>query len=478
MIKPRQTLEPRLDVSPELVLSGQLLQWGALDLEQAVAQELEENPALELVDEARCADCGALTSGERCPICAGENRTLADALRQGLSRSRSGSFDPEDDRGDWDPWERVSAGVSLSEHLLRQLESALESSDHPIARVLVGSLDGHGFLDASVDEIADWAGASPSSVERVLAVLQEQDPSGVGARDVRECLLIQLRGRAGEHAPLARSIVADHWEMLADGRLDRLAETSGASEEQVIAALRYLHQSLNPYPAHAYSRGSRGMAGEGPAFVRPDLIIQAAPEGDGFRVELPDEHRYRFRIQRLYRELLQAEDEDQDPDQAHIQGQVGRARLFLDAFRRRWRTLRRVAEALVEHQSDFLRSGAGHLRPLTRAELADWLDLHESTVSRALADKFAQLPDERIVPVSDFFDGSLPAKEAIRGLVAAETQPLSDGQISDRLAEAGFEISRRTVAKYREAMGILPAPLRRLTESDGVLSSRGPHAPA
>lgn len=470
-MKPRQTLEPRLEVSPELVLSGQLLQWGALDLEQAVAQELEDNPALELEDEGRCADCGALTSGERCPICAGENRSLAEALRRGLSGARSAGFDPEDDRGDWDPWERVSAGIPLSEHLLRQLESALDAPDHPIARVLVGSLDGHGFLDASVDELADWAGASPSRVERVLTVLQEQDPAGVGARGVRECLLIQLRGREGQHVRLARSIVADHWEMLADGRLDRLAGASGVPETQVMAALRYVHRSLNPYPAHAYSRGSRGMSAEGPAFVRPDLIIQPAPEGDGFQVALPDEHRYRFRIQRLYRELLAAEGEDQDADQAHIQGQVGRARLFLEAFHRRWRTLHRVADALVEHQADFLRRGAGHLRPLTRTELADWLGLHESTVSRALADKFAQLPDERIVPVSDFFDGSLPAKEAIRGMIAAETQPLSDGQISDRLAGAGFPLSRRTVAKYREAMGILPAPLRRLAESEGALSS-------
>lgn len=473
-MKPRQTLEPRLEVSPDLILAGQLLQWGALDLELAVAQELEENPALELEDEGRCTECGALTSGQRCPICAGENRSLAEALRRGLSGARSAGFDPEDDRGDWDPWERVSAGVPLSEHLLRQMESALESSDHHIAGVLVGSLDGHGFLDASVDEVAVWAGASPSRVERVLAVLQEQDPPGVGARDVRECLLIQLRGREGEHVGLARSIVADHWEKLADGRLDRLAEASGAPEAQVMAALRYLHRSLNPYPAHAYSRGSRGMAAEGPAFVRPDLIIQAAPESDGFRVELPDEHRYRFRIQRLYRELLTTEGEDQDADQAHIQGQVARARLFLEAFRRRWGTLRRVSEALVEHQADFLRQGAGHLRPLTRTELADRLGLHESTISRALADKFAQLPDERIVPVSDFFDGSLPAKEAIRELIAGETQPLSDGQISDRLAEAGFALSRRTVAKYREAMGILPAPLRRLAEGDGALSSKQP----
>lgn len=471
MMKPRQTLEPRLEVSPDLVLAGQLLQWGALDLEQAVARELEENPALELEDEGRCSECGALTSGQRCPICAGEDRRLAEALRRGLAATRSAGFDPEDDRGEWDPWERVSAGIPLTEHLLRQMESTLDASDHPIARVLVGSLDGHGFLDASVDELAAWTGASASHVERVLSVLQEQDPPGVGARDVRECLLIQLRGRDGPLAGLARSIVADHWEKLAEGRLDRIAEASRTSESEVAEALRYLHRSLNPYPAHAYSQGSRGMAAEAPAFVRPDLIIRAAPGEGGFRVEVPDEHRYRFRTQRLYQELLTAGGQAQDADLAHVQEQVARARRFREAFHRRWQTLRRVAEAMVEHQAEFLRRGAGHLKPLTRAELADRLELHESTVSRALADKFAQLPDERIVPVSDFFDGSLPAKQAIRRLIAEEIEPLSDSQIAELLRGAGFVLSRRTVAKYREAMGILPAPLRRLAEGESPQSS-------
>ncbi len=444
-----QSPKARPEARPQMILANRLLQLSSLELERAVAQELAENPALELVEGGRCSVCGALFSGERCPICAfrGQEREWERPLPEGYDR---GGYDEE-----WDPLSQLPSPTPLSEYLLWQMRPHLKPHQLAIAQYLVESLDDHGLLVGDPEELASLAEVSQEEMEEVLAILQEQEPLGVGARDVRECLLIQLRFLEGEgvEEPLARALLEEHWDHLGKGRWKRMANSLGVGREEIEEALDFIRRNLNPYPAQAYQPSER------PDFIRPDVIIST--RGDGFHIEIPEEERYQFRINALYQELLAGSASGLDSqEREHLYIYVSRARLFINSFRQRWRTLRRIMAALVEEQRGFLTSGVQHLQPLSRAELAQILGLHESTVSRAVAQKYAQAPEGRIIPLADFFDASLRAKELIKGLISQENTPLSDGEIAKELAKEGIPLARRTVAKYRESLGILPANLR------------------
>ncbi|HAL62650.1 MAG TPA: RNA polymerase sigma-54 factor [Chloroflexi bacterium] len=440
-------LEPRTrpEARPQTVLASKILQLNSLELERAIAQELAENPALELVEGGRCQVCGALFSGDRCPLCArGDDRYL-DRSWEGLEEG-SGEA--------WDPISQASSPSSLADYLLMQMGPRLRPQELAVANYLVESLDDHGLLSIDLEELARLAGSSLEQMERLLSILQEQEPIGIGARSVKECLLIQIRylEEQGRSQPWVREIIERHWENLGRGRFEEIAEVLGITTEEVEEALGFIRDNLNPYPAQAYHSSDRS------PYIRPDVIIQAH-EG-GFIIEIPEEERYRFRVNPLYQELL-AKRATKEEEREHLREYMARARLFISSFEQRWKTLRRIMTTLIEEQREFLERGVRHLKPLTRAELAQSLGLHESTISRAMAQKYAQIPQGQIVPLADFFDASLPAKDLIKTLISQEEKPLSDGQIAKELTRRGLPLARRTVAKYREALGILPANLRR-----------------
>lgn len=442
-------LEPRTrpEARPQTVLASKILQLNSLELERAIAQELAEDPALELVEGGRCQVCGALFSGGRCPLCArGDDRYLD------RSWERRGS---EEGYGEaWDPLSQASSPTSLGDYLLMQMRPRLKPQELAAANYLVESLDDHGLLSIDLEELARLAGSSLEQMERLLSILQEQEPIGIGARSVKECLLIQIRYLEEEERgqPGVREIIERHWEDLGRGRFEEIAKALGTTIEEVEGALEFIRDNLNPYPAQAYHPSDRS------PYIRPDIIIQAH-EG-GFIIEIPEEERYRFRVNPLY-EVLLAKRAINEEEREHLREYVARARLFISSFEQRWKTLRRIMTMLVEEQRGFLERGVRHLEPLTRAQLAESLGLHESTISRAMAHKYAQIPQGQIVPLADFFDASLPAKDLIKTLISQEAKPLSDGQIAKELTGRGFPLARRTVAKYRGALGILPAHLRR-----------------
>jgi RNA polymerase sigma-54 factor len=440
-------LEPRTrpEARPQTVLASKILQLNSLELERAIAQELAENPALELVEGGRCQACGALFSGDRCPLCArGDDRYL-DRSWEGLE----GGYGEA-----WDPLSQASSPTSLSDHLLMQMRPYLKPQELAAANYLVESLDDHGLLSIGLEELARLVGSSLEQMERLLNILQEQEPIGIGARSVEECLLIQIGylEEEGRSRPWVGEIIEGHWEDLGRGRFEEIAEALGITAEEVEGALEFIRDNLNPYPAQAYHPSDRS------PYIRPDIIIQAH-EGD-FIIGIPEEERYRFRVNPLYGELL-AKRATKEEEREHLREYVARARLFISSFKQRWKTLRRIMTTLIEEQREFLERGARHLKPLTRAELAQGLGFHESTISRAMAQKYAQIPQGEVVPLADFFDASLPAKDLIKRLISQEERPLSDGQIAKELTRRGLPLARRTVAKYRQALGILPANLRR-----------------
>ena len=410
-----------LEVSPAQVAFSELLMLPWTAMQATVERELSTNPALDRLDAADCPLCRG-TWRTRCPACSPPSRRSAGPSRRRLTDAG--------DRG---------APESDAASLRREVLLEMPASDGPIAECLVDSLDAHGLLDRSCAELAAELGVTEADVSRVLGVLRRCGPPGVGASDLTECLLLQLDSLEppDPRAPLARRVIADHLPALGRGHFASIARALGVSRADVEQVLALVRARLRPYPA---------FDGNVPAvtsYVVPDVVVSRHDDGaDSFTVEL---------VEPAVTSLV-----------VRTSGgpaEASRARSFLGQLRDRWDTLRRVAEFAVERQRDFLVDGPAALRPLTRAEAATALDLHESTVSRAVADKFALLPDMSIVPLARFFGVSGGLDGELRRLLESAEGPMSDQRLADRLCEAGYPVARRTVAKHRARLGFSAASL-------------------
>jgi RNA polymerase sigma-54 factor len=411
-----------LEVSPALVAFSELLLLPYAAVQSLVEDELATNPALERLDAGDCPICrGGWRS--RCPVCPAPSRGGVD-----------GGSGAVPDR---------AAAEPDTHALLRAVRLETGAADAWIAEYLIDSLDEHGLLDRSRAQLADELGVAESAVARVLAVIRGCGPPGLGATSVAECLLLQLDalGLDEDQARLAREVIAGHLPALARGHFASIATAIGASRAQVQEVLDLIRRRLRPYPAFD------GNAPAAARYVVPDLVVREHDTVPGsFTVELVEPALTRLGLR-------------QGPRGA---GAVpaSRARSFLAQLHDRWDTLARVAGYAVEHQRAFLAGGPAALRPLTRAEVAGALDLHESTVSRAVADKYALLPDGAIVPLARFFGVGGGVDEALRRLLASADGPISDQRLADRLRAAGYPIARRTVAKHRARLGLAAAALR------------------
>lgn len=406
-----------LEVSPALVVFGELLTLPCAAMQSVVERELGANSALELQDAGDCPVCRG-TWRTRCPVCS--------------VRSRRRSHDRFAEAGD------LAAAEPDTEALLRAVRMETSAADAPIAERLVDSLDEHGLLDRSCAQIAADLGVAEAAVARVLEIVRRCGPPGVGAFGVSECLLLQLDALGLDDDRLARAVISDHLPALGRGHFTAIAKTLGVSRAQVRQVLDLIRQRLRPYPAFD------GNAPSVSAYAVPDVVVH---EHDGaFVIELVEPAVTRLAVRR-------------DPPDGE-DASISRARAFLAQLQDRWTTLRRVAEYAVERQQDFLTDGETALKPLTRSEVADMLDLHESTVSRAVAGKYVLLPDQTIVPLARFFGVSGGIDGELRRLLRSADGPMSDQRLADRLREAGYPIARRTVAKHRARLGFTAAPMR------------------
>ncbi|MCL4535682.1 MAG: RNA polymerase factor sigma-54 [Bacteroidetes bacterium] len=450
------TPEMGMRVSPRLVAANQILEMSSQELQQVVASELADNPALELVETPRCPRCGEPLEGTVCPRC--EQGTAApppEPEPAEISERR-------EDESDFDPLNAVAAEVTLGERLLEELETMLPEDDHLIAEYLVGSLDDNGYLQCSVEDAAAYLDVPKERVEEVLRQLQSLEPAGIGARNLRESLLIQIDRLAeeGTQAPYTRQIVSNYLRELADHRYGVIASQLGIPYDDVSAAVQFIRHHLNPYPAQGYTGTHRREAAAVP--LVPDVVIRQVDSS--FEVEVVESRRFTLRISPAYQTLSAELERDSEryseEEREHIRHYLGRARFFLTNINQRRQTIQRIADRLVDEQHEFLEKGAQYIKPLTRAALAQQLGIHESTVSRAIAAKYVLLPKGHVVPLSQFFTASLGVRELITQIVAGEEQPLSDQDIVERLAAHGVKVARRTVAKYRSQLNILPSSLR------------------
>ncbi len=444
-------------VTPKQIVANRILAMSSVELQQAIAAELEENPALELMEEETCPICGGPTYGGICPSC---SPSTSDASSpEGLDGGAPARDDPDAD----DPVARAEASFTLHEHLDWSLRAILPHELHPVVAWVIGELDENGFLTASDAEIAAESGAPEEAVAAVRNALRNVEPIGIGARDVRECLLIQLASlvESGvEVPPIAEALVRDHLEALAERHFREIGKALGVADDEVVAAWEFIRVNLHPYPTSAFVAATRGDAAR--PILRPDVLIRVV-DGE-LLTEVVESRRFSLHVAPSYATVSAALRAPSwtDAEKEHVRAYVGRARFFIDAVRRRRATLARIAGTLVKRQRDYLLYGVRHLVPLTRAEVAAEIGVHESTVSRATAEKYVMLPSGEVVPFSHFFTASLSVKDRIKAMIDNENpdHPMSDQQIADALLEDSVAIARRTVAKYREELRILPARLR------------------
>jgi RNA polymerase sigma-54 factor len=469
-----QTPEPRqtIGISHRQIVAVRLLQMPSQELMGAIAYERDINPAIELMERESCAYCGAgVDSGAHaCPLCGmsllgleSRHRDHEDyALDRSIGTAAMGT--PIEDDGS-DPMVRVAGTVERGDGLLQMLNLMIAEDESEIAEYLVGNLDHHGYLvDSITEDAAKELSCRPERIEHVLHLLQRLDPPGIGARGAQECLLIQLQrlAQAGKPRKLAELLVKNHLPALAFRRFREVAHAVGRTPKVVEAEWRFIREHLHPYPTHGFDPDCEDLV-EVAASVRPDVVIHR--RGTGFEAEVVEQQRYDLHIHKGYQWARQHMHElgGSRDEQQHIRTYVDRAQSFISALKQRWDTMQRVSDALIDMQRDFLAYGPRALKPLTRADVAKIVKLHESTVSRATDGKFVLLPTGQVIPFDNFFDSSLPVKQALRQWVATENpkRPLSDEQLARLLCQSGFEIARRTVAKYREEEGILPSRLRR-----------------
>jgi RNA polymerase sigma-54 factor len=483
-------LKQQLVMTPQLRQAIKILQVSRAELESLIDQELTENPVLE---EKMAEDEKAQTDEHDVPTVDGiEGTTPADEWQA------EGPAEPEQaeassiDQIDWKDFAEnysndihgaTSGGASdddderrpalenilvkrtlLPDHLTWQLRlSDLPETEKEIAGLIVGSLDKDGYLTLSVEEIAFLANVWPHTdgVDRVLRRVQDFDPPGVAARDLSECLLIQLRQLDLDDDSLPSKIVRDHLPMLESRRFDKLAKELNVPVEQVAEASKVIAE-LEPKPGRDFTDGET-------RYVTPDVFVQKVSEE--YVVTLNEDGLPRLRVSSFYRRMLGAGDSPEA--KGYIQEKMRAAAWLIKSIHQRQRTLYMVTSSIVKFQRDFLDHGVSQLRPLVLKDVANDIGMHESTVSRATAGKYVHTP-QGTFELKYFFTSSLKSghgeevsaesvKERIKIIIAKEDprKPLSDQYIAELLAKEQIDIARRTVAKYRELMGILPSSKRK-----------------
>jgi RNA polymerase sigma-54 factor len=456
-MEPTLTPEMQTGVSPALLAFAGMLALSSDELEDLVERELSANPALDRSGALPCPLCG---SGDSLACCSGGRRSQASFTeRPPAHADRARPAQPE-----------RAAPVTGAEQLLTEVRwSCTTPGDANLSEYLVASLDDHGFLPGGPEEVAADLGIDLARVTRLLALIRSVGPPAIGARDVRESLLLQLDARCapGPLGELARAIADRYLEPLGRGRLGAIAAAIGCPQGQVAAAVRFIRAHCAPYPTPGLREPQTGSR----AAVVPDVLISAGRSGtDELHVELMEPARLALRIDpgygRLAAQLSRGGDgrrlaADDRELHAHVTDLVRQASWFIARLDERRRTIRQVVEYAANRQRGFVFGGPRYLRPLAQADAARDLGIHESTVSRAVAGKYVMMPSRAVVPVQDFFRAALAPQEALRQLIAAEDHPLSDAELAQRLNAQGFSVARRTVAKYRGRLGLAVGPLRR-----------------
>jgi RNA polymerase sigma-54 factor len=462
-IKQDLRLTQQLVMTPQLQQAIKLLQLSRMELQEIITQELKENPVLE--EDSELEEDSGLVEEEQKEVTA--EAEAPEPIKEFdwdeyMEGQGLGTYTPPRSDGDGAPWENfLTRQVTLSDYLLWQLRmSSVVPQEHEIGALIIGNIDENGYLQGSLEEVCQELSCSAKQAEAVLKLIQSFDPAGVGARDLRECLLIQLTGLS-ERDPLAEQIVESCLAYCKTRDYRGLARKLKVPLAQVLAAVEVISH-LDPKPGRPFS----------PDEVRiiiPDVFVYKV-EGD-YMVVLNDDGLPKLRINSYYRELIDAD--KADVPRGYLKEKMKSALWLIRSIQQRQMTLYKVTKSIVKFQRDFIDRGINYLKPLVLREVADDIQMHESTVSRVTTNKYVHTP-QGIYELKFFFSGKVGGygkevsvkrvQNLIRQVIAEEDprRPYSDEKICQLLKERHtITIARRTVAKYREMMKILSSSERK-----------------
>ena len=457
-------------LAPQLRQSLEMLQVPILELRNMIQEELETNPAIEDVQnndisveaekpEVKEDDQSEMDFDKEFEILEKLDADWRDYFYQNLQNS---SYNPDQEEKRQFMLDSLQQQESLQEHLLNQLHlTEMDTADQQLAEMIIGNINDDGYMLADIGELAETMGGDQEHLNELLQVIQEFHPTGVGARDLRECLLLQLK-RLGHEDDLPAQIIDHHMKLLAAHKYQVIARKLKHTVEDVQEAIGII-TTLDPRPGRLYSA-------ETAKYVLPEVIVQKI---DGEYVVLVDSDQLpHIRISSHYRKLLSNAGTTAEVN-TYIRDRVRSGAFLIKSIHQRQKTIHRIATEIVKTQTHFLDKGLSHLKPLTMAEVAERVGVHETTVSRTVANKYMKTPSG-IFEMKYFFTPGLKTasgtdmsnktvKDIIGTMVASEDtkKPLSDQSIQDALKAQGIEIARRTVAKYRLMLRIPPSHMRR-----------------
>jgi RNA polymerase sigma-54 factor len=467
----RQSLALQQVLSPQLQQSLLILQTPLLELRNLVQQEMETNPVLEELPEASGTNERSETEASADENFRDEFEKLAsldEEWRDYMAQSASSNFDGRRRSKDADEkrqflFDSIPVQETLQQNLIAQLnQTVLSADDRKAAELIIGNIDDDGFLQSTTEEMALNSGIPQDDFERVLGLIQSFYPAGVGARDLRECLLIQLRRLGKEHS-LEYRIVSEHMDDLGRHRFLEIARRMAISAEDVQKAADNIAR-LNPRPGQVFAAAPQN-------YVLPDVIVEKV--GGEYQISFNNEQIPHLRISNLYKDIIASGDAQSSDVKDYIRDKIRSGKFLIRSIHQRQQTIMNIAQQIVSRQRDFLEHGPSHLKPMTMAEVAESVGVHETTVSRAVSGKYMATP-QGVFEMKYFFTGgyqtasgeslsNTSVKQAVLDLVKHESgsAPLSDHEIVEILSERGIPIARRTVAKYRGELNILPSHMRR-----------------
>ena len=492
-LKQQAKLTQQLVMTPQLQQAIKLLELNRLELQRLVQQELQENPILEEGpdgEEMTAAELSDATPEPDAPDGTSPEEAIEIAEPVSEPEPASGTEDASTsdkfDDLDWQNYldsnphtgmETRAANASdhptleatltprqtLRGHLEWQVHlSGMDQAEQEVAEWVIGNIDDDGYLRASDEELAQQANVDEETIARVVEIVQTFDPTGVCARDLRECLLLQMAARKIDD-PLVISIVDLHLDLLRRRDLRGLAKVTNLPIE-VIAAAAQVIGTLEPWPG-------RALGGADPVYITPDIYVHKI--GDDFHVMLNEDGLPKLRINGMYRDVLGSRSAVESDTKAYVHEKVRSAMWLIKSIHQRQRTIYKVMQSITKYQRSFFESGVQHLKPLNLRDVADDIGMHESTVSRVTSNKYVHTP-QGIFELKYFFNSGVgrfngdlvsseSVKQKIKTIIASEDprRPLSDQRIAEMLKRSDIDIARRTVTKYREAMNVLSSTKRR-----------------
>jgi len=439
----------------------------AAELRQKIEAALAANPALELIEERRCPNCGRpLPRTGPCPVCSRPTIPESDqpivfvSPREDFFVSRgNGKSNTYEDY----PNEDITAEYeNLATYVMRQIAPELPVEDRKLAAHILTDLDGDGLLQTRIIDIAQYHHVPMSRVQGIQRLIQRADPLGVGSATPQEALLVQLEvlDETRGAPPLVDQAIEKGMDLLSRHQYKELGHLLGITADEAKKIAQYISNNLNPFPGRAHWGNVRQkLEPSRDTYYQPDVIINRLDDDPDspLVIEIISPLSGNIRVNPSFQKAVsKAPDDKVDQWRSDIE----QASLLVKCLQQRNHTIVRLMHTLAIIQRNFILQGDAHIKPITRASLARELDVHESTISRAVSKKAVQLPSGKIIPLAKFFDRSLHIRTALKQIIAEETKPLTDTQILRQLRKKGYKIARRTVAKYRAIEGILPAHLR------------------